>query len=314
MRTTAIVLVSLSIVNVGAQRAAPSHGASPGAVREVARVNGVPLMSDRLDAAVNRLMPYESFHRSVSGEKVAAIRAKALQTIVDDELQYQAGVRAAVTVSAAEVEAAAAKVKTVASVSPVALRREIRRSLTIQKLQARTVASKCRVNREEAARFFAANPDRFVVPEQLHVFAITIGVDPSAKAAAWADARARAEDVRLKIQRGASFADMARTYSTDPSKTTGGDMGFVHRGSLNDEFERVLRDLAPNQTSDVVQTLYGYHIVRLTEIRAPQRKTFAEVAAQIENDLTSQRCADLQQAWLTRLRAEASIVVAGPAS
>jgi peptidyl-prolyl cis-trans isomerase D len=120
--------------------------------------------------------------------------------------------------------------------------------------------------------------------------------------------------VRLKIQRGASFADMARTYSTDPSKTTGGDMGFVHRGSLNDEFERVLRDLAPNQTSDVVQTLYGYHIVRVTEIRAPQRKTFGEVAAQIENDLTSQRCADLQQAWLTRLRAEASIVVAGPAS
>ena len=311
----AIVLASLAAVPAVAGPA----------VREVARVNGVPLTSTRLEAAVNALIPIESFHRDVSPEKMAALRQKALQNIVDQELQYQDGVRLGLTVTDLEVNAALAQAQQKykspqafaqalgsATLTVADARREIRRPLTIEKARDRAVASKCQVSRDEAASFFQSNPERFVMPEQLHVYAITIGVDPSSSAKQWADAKSRAEDVLRQLRAGAPFEEMARKYSTDPSRTTGGDMGFVHRGSLSDDFEKATRDVRVGRVSDVIESLYGFHIVRVTEIRPPLKKTFAEVGAEIQEDLTAKRCAEMHDAWLARLRAGATIVFAGP--
>jgi parvulin-like peptidyl-prolyl isomerase len=318
----AIVLVS-SMPAVAGQRAVPSHvtDARPRpAPYAVARVNGVPVMSDRVDAAVNTLIPLELFHRSVDPDKMAELRARALKDLVDQELEFQRGVRLGVRVASSEVDAAMARARK-RFTSPAAfeerlkatggsvaeLRREIERSITVQKTFDRAVTATCQVGIDEARRFFAANQDRFVMPEQLHVYAITVGVDPSANSEAWASARTRAEGVRRQIQDGASFEEMARTYSTDASKTVGGDMGFVHRGTLADEFEQALRAVAVGRVSDVVKTLYGYHLVRVVEVRPPQQKTFADVGTEIRKDLTAKRCAEAKDAWIARLRAAASI-------
>jgi len=171
------------------------------------------------------------------------------------------------------------------------------------------VTEKCQVSQGEASSFFTANPERFVEPEQLHIFAITIGVDPSSTASQWAASKTRAEDVRQQLTAGASFDELARKYSTDPSKASGGDMGFVHRGSLSDKFEQIASATAPGRTSDVVETLYGYHIVRVTETRPPQKRTFADIGASLQRDLTATRCAETRDAWLTRLRSAATIVL-----
>jgi parvulin-like peptidyl-prolyl isomerase len=320
-----LVVVLLSCVPAAAdQRAMPSHAVTGGprpAPREVARVNGVPLMSDRLDAAVNRLIPLESFHRGVNADKMAALRTKALDQLVDEELQYQEGVRLAIRVNRSEVDEVVAKAekrypnhqafedRLKASGATFAdLRREVQRSIVVQKTLDRVVTSQCDVTADEARRFFTANPDRFVVPEQLHLYAITIGVDPSATPAKWAEARVRADDLHAQLQRGASFEEMARKYSTDGSKTTGGDMGFLHRGTLNDEFEQAVRNVPTGHVSDVIKSLYGYHIVRVAEVRPPQKKAFTEIGTQLRRDLTTQRCADMKAAWIGRLRAAAAIV------
>jgi parvulin-like peptidyl-prolyl isomerase len=306
------------------ERAVPSHAVA-GAVRppahEVVRVNGVPLMSSRLDAAVSSLIPAESFHRNVSAEKMAALRQRTLQTLVDEELKYQDGVRRMVKVSPVEVETGLAQAAKryggrrtfeeallQSGASMVDTRREIRRTITIKKVSARTVGARCEVSRDEAARFFRANPDRFVEPEQLHIYAITLGVNPSSTAQQWADARSRAAEARGELEAGASFEDIALKYSTDPSKTTGGDMGLVHRGSLSDTFEQVAKDLPLGRPSGVIETLYGYHIVRVSEVRPPQKKTFVEVATGLRKDLTAKRCAELNEAWVSGLRARATVV------
>jgi peptidyl-prolyl cis-trans isomerase C len=254
---------------------------------------------------------------------MAAVRQKALNQLIDEELEFQDGVRRGITVSAAEVNAGVREAsrrygglrgfdnalrQTGASLP--AARREIARTLTIKKTVARVVTAQCQVSRAEAASFFSANPDRFVEPEQLHIYAITIGVDPSSTAEQWSAAKARAEDVRRQLAAGAVFEDLARKYSTDPSKATGGDMGFVHRGSLSDRFEQIAKDLPHGQASDVVETLYGYHIVRVSEVRPPQPKTLAEVGATLQKDLTTTRCTETKDAWVARLRGAATIVLA----
>jgi peptidyl-prolyl cis-trans isomerase SurA len=110
---------------------------------------------------------------------MATLRQRALETLVDDELKYQDGVRRMVRASDAEVETGltqAAKryggrrtfedALRQSGASMVDTRREIRRTITIKKVSARTVAAKCEVSRTEAAAFFKANPDRFVEPER----------------------------------------------------------------------------------------------------------------------------------------------------
>ena len=326
MRPHAVLLASLLFVpRAAAQVPVASHAtgrSATAAVREVARVNGVSLGPDRLDAALRALLPLESFHRNVSPDRMAALRSKALQSVVDDELQYQEGVRLHLTASDAEVDATVARVarsyksgkaldeaRRRAGVSLADFRSEIRRTLTIEHARNHEVTDRCQVDAGQAARFYAENPGRFVVPEQLHLQVITIGVDPSGSASQWAAAKATATDVLRQLKAGASFERLAASHSTDPSRNTGGDMGFVHRGSLTDEFEKATSNLKTGEVSDVVHTLFGYHIVRLAGVTPPERKALADVASDIRKDLTTSRCAETDRAWLAALRARASIVI-----
>jgi len=269
------------------------------------------------------LIPMESFHQNVGEARMAALRNQALQQLIDDELEYQDGVRRGIrvpeTAVTVAVRQAAAKyggpqrfeaALRASGATMADARRELRRSLVIGKTRERSITARCQVTEAEAAQFFAKNPDRFVEPEQLHLEAITLGVDPSSPSEKWRAARAKAEAVRRELDGGAAFADLAAKYSTDPSGKKGGDMGMFHRGSLNPQFEDIARDLPLGQPSGVVETLYGYHIVRITEVRPPQRKTFAQVRVNLRKDLSTTRCKDVGDAWIKGLRTNATIVVA----
>lgn len=319
------VAVVSCVAPVAAQRGVPSHEPTrPAAppVREVAKVNGVGVSSTRVDAALNALLPFESMHRGVSQQKVDELRQQALARVIDDELQYQEGVRLGVQVSeqAVEKEVAASRGRYPSqaafdaalreSGSSVAdFKRELRRTLVIAETAKREVDAKCQVARPEAKSFFDANPDRFTEPEQLHLYGITIGVDPSSSMQVWEEAKKKAEEVRKTLIAGAAFEETARNYSTDPSKAKGGDMGYFHRGSLTDEFDRVTKALPLRTASDVVQTLYGYHIIEVVDIKPSRRVPFEEVAPKLLKDMTSERCKSTKDAWLTRLRARSTIQV-----
>jgi parvulin-like peptidyl-prolyl isomerase len=321
----ALLAVVVCAQAASAQKPVASHvtAAAPSpAPHVVARVNDAPIMSDRLDAALRRLIPFESFHRNVGADTVERLRGKALDGLVDEELRYQDGVRLGLRPSETDVDAgfkavvarygsreAFEQARRASGTSTENVRREIRRALVVQKAFDRAVTSRCQVSAEDAAKYYADHRERFVVPEQLHVYAITFGVDPGSPAAAWSDAKAKAEQVLGQIRNGAPFEELARKHSTDKTRESGGDMGFVHRGSLTDEFEQALRDVKPGGVSPVIQTLYGYHIVRVAAIRPPEQKAFPSVAAGIQKDLTTQHCAETEAAWTARLRASAAIVL-----
>jgi peptidyl-prolyl cis-trans isomerase C len=332
MKRAALLLLVLPLAEVAsaAQRPMPSHQTSTAAaavaVRDVARVNGVAVTSDRVAAALSALLPQESFHRNLGAEKMAALRKQALATVIDEELAYQDGVRRGITASDTDIRAA--WTQTIAryggaqkfdealrqsGVSRSAVEHEISRRLVVEKNYGLSVMDHCGVTRDEAQRFFADNPDRFVEPEQVHVFAITVGVDPSSNATTWAEAKARAAAARKALDGGTTFAEAVRTYSTDPSREKGGDMGFVHRGSMSGPFDAVVQKLPVGTPSDVIESLYGYHVVLVSEVRPPQRKTFEQVSAGLIKDLSSSRCAERKETWLARLRASARIETSEPA-
>lgn len=306
-----------------AQTLVPSHAPSGSlALRIVARVNDVPITSDRLEAARNALIPLTSFHRNVSPEKLAEIRRKALDNVIDEELQYQDAVRLKLRVSNAEVERgldrARAAYKSVrafeearkkAGVKLADLRLSIRRALMVKKAYDQVVGARCVVSRPEAAEFYRQNPERFVMPPQRHVFLITIGVEPAGSKQDWENGRRKVEAIAEQLKAGTSFEELARKHSTDPSQPKGGDLGLIHQGRLTEEFETALKDLRPGEVTPVIQTIYGYHLLRVSEIRPSQPKTFDEVRVKLVSDLAATRCAEQGEAWTRRLRAAAAIKI-----
>ena len=71
-----------------------------------------------------------------------------------------------------------------------------------------------------------------------------------------------AQEIKIKIANGESFANLAKQYSIDSSKKRGGDLGFFGRGMMVQEFEKAAFVLEKGQVSDIVKTQFGYHIIK----------------------------------------------------
>jgi len=76
--------------------------------------------------------------------------------------------------------------------------------------------------------------------------------------------RALAQQLLLKLKQGANFESLAREFSTCPSKSSGGDLGWFGPGKMVPAFESACKNIGVGSTSDVVSTQFGYHIVKLT--------------------------------------------------
>lgn len=99
-------------------------------------------------------------------------------------------------------------------------------------------------------------------------------VAPKASAEAKKTARAKADSLLAEIRRGGDFEQIARRESMDPSsKPTGGDLGWNRRGAMVPEFERMMFSLPPGQISPVVETAFGYHIIRVDRVQAAEVKS-----------------------------------------
>jgi parvulin-like peptidyl-prolyl isomerase len=323
-----VVVLLLASVPLAEQIApVPAHERSrsrPTQSGIVARVNGAPIQAAELDAALNTVIPLSSYHQNVKPEKLTEMRTQALDGLIDEELRYQEAVRLKIRATPAEIEEALARARK-AYPNPEAferarrasgatmpqLRASIARALMIQKAYERVVVSACKVTESDAALYYRQNTARFHMPEQMRVSLITIGVPASATPAEWKRARQKAEGVARQITAGAAFDALAREHAATATTLKGGDLGFVHRGQLIEEFERALKSLRPGQVSSVIQTIYGFHLLRLGELRPSVQKSFADVKATLVRDLTDTRCTQASVEWSKRLRTAARVEIVG---
>lgn len=119
------------------------------------------------------------------------------------------------------------------------------------------------------------------------LLSVPAGAPPEQKA----EARKKAEGLLAQARaEPARFAELAKAHSQDPgSAANGGDLDFFGRGAMVPPFEQAVFSLKKDQISDIVETDFGFHIIRLTDIKAPAVKPFAELRAQIETQLRQQQ-------------------------
>jgi peptidyl-prolyl cis-trans isomerase D len=131
--------------------------------------------------------------------------------------------------------------------------------------------------------------DEFTVTEQIQARHILFRIDAGAAQEVSEARRAEAQAVLDEIRAGADFAEMAREHSDDSSASLGGDLGWFGRGRMTREFEDAAFALEVGETSDLVETPFGLHIIQVDSYRPEQVRSFEEVRGQLDQRLAWER-------------------------
>jgi peptidyl-prolyl cis-trans isomerase D len=144
---------------------------------------------------------------------------------------------------------------------------------------------------EDVKAYYDQNAARLSGQEERRASHILITAPKNAPAAERSAAKAKAESLLAEVKAApASFADVAKKNSQDPgSAANGGDLDFFARGAMVKPFEDAAFSMQKGDTSAVVESDFGYHIIRLTDIKAAKQKTFEEMKPEIEADLLKQQ-------------------------
>ena len=147
------------------------------------------------------------------------------------------------------------------------------------------------VGSEEIKAYYESNASRYGEPEQRRASHILIAVKSGAGDAEKAKARERAARILSQARKSpGSFAELAKKNSDDPgSASKGGDLGFFSRGMMVRPFEDAAFRLKPNQIGDLVESDFGFHIIRITGVKAGKMKSLGEARPEIERELKRQR-------------------------
>jgi len=154
--------------------------------------------------------------------------------------------------------------------------------------------------------YYNAHQDQYKVPEQVKTRHILITVPKGADAKTDAAAKAKAEDILKQIKAGGSFADLAKKNSDDPgSKDQGGELPMIPTSGLDPAYAKAAIALNPGQTSDLVRSSFGYHIIQTEAKDQAHSKSLAEVKDTIVAALQQDKLGAAEQDYANKLAAEA---------
>jgi peptidyl-prolyl cis-trans isomerase C len=187
---------------------------------------------------------------------------------------------------------------------------DARQDMAISKLIEGEIASKVAVKPEQVTDFYTKNPDQFKQGESVRASHILISVPKDADAATKAQGRAKAEQVLKDVKAGGDFAALAKQHSADPgSAANGGDLGFFQQGQMVGPFNDVAFGLAPGAISDLVETDFGFHIIKVAEKKAGRTIPLEEVRPQVEQYLEQRNRQEQTEVFVNGLKMKGKIEV-----
>jgi peptidyl-prolyl cis-trans isomerase C len=296
--------------------------AAPAAQQEkevVARVNGKPIYAGELERIKKALLSGRQ-NLQIPADQQKEFDRVALNQLTSAELLYQAGqkldtkdidkqVEEKVSQGKARFATPAEFQKAIANLGMTEseLRDYTRRDMIIAHFVHQTFASKVTVSDEECKKFYDQNQDKFKQSEQVRASHILIGVDPKADTETRKKAREKAEKLRKELAGGADFATLARENSTCPSSQQGGDLGYFGRGQMVPSFEQAAFSLKEGEVSDVVETQFGYHIIRQMGKKNAETVSYEDAKGRIADYLKGQKVNAAVSAYLENARKTSKI-------
>jgi len=172
----------------------------------------------------------------------------------------------------------------------------LKKGLIINALGEELCAGKDEVSDDEVEAYYRENKEEFIL-ERVWVRHIMVKTLPEA------------QKIKRRLDQGEDFIALVRQYSISPSKTQGGDLGYIERGKVGKEFGQAAFSLKrPGELSDIVKTTLGYHIIRLEDKIGPRQRTFSEVQEEIRKFLREKKRKEILTTHLEELRKGAQIL------
>ncbi len=185
-------------------------------------------------------------------------------------------------------------------------RQNVKEQMITRALLQNLVYSKITLLTSEIEAYYKEHLDRFTVPAEVHLAEILFLTEGKNKA----EVRRKAEEVSRRLKEGEDFEALAREYSDGPTASRGGDIGTFLRGSMNPSLEQVVFDLPEGAVSEVIESDYGFQIVKVLQHKPATAKPMSEVRPQIAEALYQRKAEPEVQEFLKHLYEESYIYVA----
>ncbi|MBA2847769.1 hypothetical protein G4V39_07005 [Thermosulfuriphilus ammonigenes] len=180
---------------------------------------------------------------------------------------------------------------------------QARSAILAQELIRRQIIDKTEINDAEARKYYQENKAQFSQPERIKARHILIAVEDPASADSKKAAREKAEKILARVRAGEDFAELAKKYSDDPgSREKGGDLGFFSRGQMIEPFEKAAFSLKVGEISGLVESPFGYHIIKVEERQPAQTTPYEKVKEQVREKALEAKRESVLEAYLQQLR------------
>lgn len=293
----------------------------------VARVDGKDITEEELRAAVNNVMPMQSFHTTVTDKRFAVMRKKTLEDLINNQLIYNEAVsKNEASITDQEFKDGLENLKkrlapgdTIekalerSQMTMDELRKDLGFSVVVLKYRTK-VENKLQKDAEKLVTekymkdYYQKNLEKFRVPAQVHLRGILLRVDPSASQRVWNKAKKDIMKIAEEAKAGADFAELAKKHSQSIDASKGGDMGWAHEGSLLPDIEGAVSRLKQGEISGPVTSIYGVHLFKLEGKRPSKQIEFEKLNhAKLRSELVSKESRALHQKWIKDLRKNAKV-------
>ncbi len=287
---------------------------------KVALVNGAVIKQTDFDREVQRATQMYGRGKKVDDSQLSKIKEMALEQLIERELLYQESRNKGI-----EVDEAAVNSKIDAlnkrfpgkdqfkkglekmNLTEAILKSQFRQGMAIQELIETQVAQKVKVSEQEIKDYYDGHPQQFQQPERVHAKHILIKVDPKAEKSKKAEAKNKIKKIQQRLKAGEQFSKLAEELSQCPSSKKGGDLGYFRRGQMVKSFEDVAFAMKPGEVSDIVETKFGYHLIKFVDKKEAATVPYKEAKDRLIQQLKQQKTHEQVTQYVAKLKENAKI-------
>ncbi|MEE9165257.1 MAG: peptidylprolyl isomerase [Nitrospinota bacterium] len=288
----------------------------------VASVNDVKITSRPIKASLQRLKVQASHQNQViNKQQIKQMVNQILETEIQREVMFQHGKKLKIEVLDKDVsqiidlmksrfnnEEEFLKEFSKRGMNFEMLKKQISRNIVVTRVIQKKIHDKIEISDQQTMDFYKKNEKSFKNPESVHAAHILIKVDNKFSDKDKKIARKKIEDILKKAREGEDFAVLAKQYSEGPSASRGGDLSNITRNQMVKEFEYAVFKLKEGEISDVVETQFGFHIIKAYEKKeAGGLLPFDQVKENISNFLKRAEAEQRAKTYIEDLERKADI-------
>ena len=317
-----LIALSLSLVALAGTLHAQKAEQQTSTAGKAAIVNGVVIQEEE----VNRGLLYHQQRmlaatgQAIRPDMLPEARKMILENLIDRELLYQQSRKKGVVVDDAQVKEQVDRLKqqypneqafkesmAEENLNEDTVKSRIKANLAVQMFVAKEFGDSSEVSEAEAKAFYEGNLQYFTQPEGVRASEILIKVDAKADAAKKKEARKKMEDIQKRVQKGEDFAVLAKDFSQSASAAQGGDLGVVPRGRGPKAFDDAAFSLKPGEVSGVVETEFGFQLIKVHGKTPEKVVPFKEMEERIRQHLANEKLTQKVNEYLNEVKKTAKI-------